>query len=387
VLINPIKENAMKSSIRDNLEGAGHQEKGTVIKENIKKKGLMRFTKSLLMGLAAFFLISLSCMNNPVGPTPDAQAVAADKSELVITYAPGDSAESVTGNVVMPGSGLNGSSISWVTSDNSRITIEGIVSRPTAGSGDASVTVTATISKGTISEAKVFSLTVKDSSYTGNTMSAGTVTDYDGNIYQAVNIGNQVWTVENLRTKHFNDATEIPYVKDSTGWVNLTTPGYCYFNNMVNADSIRKFGALYNWYAIDTKKLAPAGWHVPTDAEWETLENYLIANGYNWDETTDSNRIAKSLAAKTDWFTRAGLAAGTIGNDLTTNNKSGFLALPGGSRGTDGTFDFGGSGLWWSATEFDGSGAIHRTLYYNFDNLARNSNDKRRGYSVRLLKD
>jgi len=350
----------------------------------------MRYTKSLLTGLAVFFLISLNCMNNPIDPgiTPDEEAVAADKSELVITYAPGDSAGSVTGNVVLPGSGLNGSSISWVTSKNSRITIEGIVSRPDSGSGDASVTLTATISKGADSDEKAFSLTVKDLGDTSNTMSAGTVTDIDGNVYQAVNIGNQVWTVQNLRTKRYNDGTAIPYIKLTTAWVNLAAPGYCYFNNMVNADSIRKFGALYSWYAIDTKKLAPAGWHVPTDAEWETLENYLIANGYNWDGTTTGNKIAKSLSAKTDWFTQAGLATGTVGNKLTKNNTSGFLALPGGSRGTNGAFDFGGSGNWWSATEtVDDSGAVARNLYYDSGKLWWNSNYKSCGFSVRLLKN
>lgn len=233
----------------------------------------------------------------------------------------------------------------------------------------------------------MFNLTVKDLGYSGNTMSAGTVTDIDGNIYQAVKIGTQIWTVENLRAKKFNDGSAISYESDSTAWVNLTIPGYCYFNNMVNVDSIRKFGVLYNWYAVDSKKLAPAGWHVPTDAEWDILKNYLITNGYNWDGTTDSNRIAKSLSAKTDWFSRAGLADGTIGNDLTMNNRSGFLALPGGSRSTNGTFDFGGSGNWWSSTEYNESGAVARNLYYNADNISWNSNYKSCGFSVRLLKN
>jgi len=345
----------------------------------------MHFTKSIPAGIAAFFWITLNC-SNPL--SPDDPIVSADESELVITYAPGDSAGSVTGDVVLPASGKNGSSVSWVTSNTGRITIKGIVSRQAAGSGDAIVTLTAKIAKGTAHKTKVFSLSVKDLGYSGNIMSAGTVTDIDGNVYQAVKIGNQVWTVENLRTTKFNDGTAIPYVEDSTAWLDLTTPSYCYFNNMVNADSIRKFGALYNWYAVDTKKLAPAGWHVPTDAEWVTLESYLIASGYNWDGTTDSNRIAKSLSAKTDWYPEVGLAAGTISNDLTVNNKSGFLALPGGSRATNGnSFAVGTSGDWWSSTEFDASGAVARNLYYDFGNLQWNSNYKSCGFSVRLLKD
>lgn len=345
----------------------------------------MRFPASLPTGLALSFWIILNC-TNPL--SPDAPAVAADESELVITYAPGDSAGSVTGNVVLPKSGKNGSSVDWVTGNDSRITIEGIVSRPAAQSGDVSVTLTAKIFIGKTNRKKTFILTVKDSSYMGNIMSAGTVTDIDGNIYQAVKIGDQVWTVENLRTTKFNDGTAIPYVVDSTAWVNLTTPSYCYFNNMVNADSIRKFGALYNWYAVDTKKLAPAGWHVPTDAEWVILENYLIAGGYNWNGTTDSNRIAKSLSAKTDWNSITGLPAGAIGNDLTTNNRSGFMALPGGSRSTDGnSFAVGTSGDWWSSTEYNTSGAVARNLYYDYANLQWNSNYKSCGFSVRLVRD
>jgi uncharacterized protein (TIGR02145 family) len=335
--------------------------------------------------VASIFWIALNCTNNPVGP--DVDAVSADESQLVITYAPGDSASSVTGNVVLPATGLNGSTISWATDNESRITIEGIVSRPAASSGDASVKLTATILKGIASIVKVFTLTVKNESYTGNIMNAEVVTDIDGNVYWSVKIGDQIWTVDNLRTTKYNDGTPIPYVKDSAVWVSLNTPGYCYFNNIINPDRIRKYGMLYNWYAVDTKKLAPAGWHIPTDAEWDNLKDYLVASGYNWDGTTDSNKIAKSLAAKTDWYTTTGLDAGTIGSDLTTNNTSGFLALPGGSRNTDGNFDFGGSGNWWSATEYNASGAVARNLYYDYGNLMWNSNYKSCGFSVRLIKD
>ena len=152
-----------------------------------------------------------------------------------------------------------------------------------------------------------------------------TVKDADGNIYTSVKIGDQVWTVENLRTTKYNDGTAIPVVKDSAAWVALKTPGYCYYNNTTNAGSIKKYGALYNWYVVNTGKLAPEGWHVPTDSEWTNMENYLVLNGYNWDGTKDTaedNKIAKSLAAKTDWSTHT--TAGIIGNDLTKNNSSGF---------------------------------------------------------------
>jgi len=214
----------------------------------------------------------------------------------------------------------------------------------------------------------------------------GSVTDIDGNVYQTVKIGNQVWIVENLRTTKYNDGTPIPLVTDTTAWKALTTPGYCYYNNTTHADSIKKYGALYNWYAVDTKKLTPKGWHVPTDAEWTILQNYLIANGYNWDGTTTGNKIAKSMAAKTDWKTYED--AWAIGNDLTKNNRSGFSALPGGSRDDLGNFYFIGLDCyWWSATEADASSAYFRYLFCGYRSLVRNFNSKSYGFSVRLLRD
>jgi uncharacterized protein (TIGR02145 family) len=215
----------------------------------------------------------------------------------------------------------------------------------------------------------------------------GSVTDIDGNVYTTVKIGNQVWTVENLRTTKYNDGTPIPLVTDSAAWKALTTPGYCYYDNTTHADSIKKYGALYNWYAVDTKKLAPKGWHVPTDAEWTILQNYLIANGYNWDGTKTENKTAKSMAAKTDWSAFA--KPGAIGDDLTRNNRSGFSALPGGFRVDDGIFGhIGITGLWWSATEFDTSIAYYRYLDYSLDGLGRDLFSlKSGGSSVRLLRD
>jgi len=112
---------------------------------------------------------------------------------------------------------------------------------------------------------------------------ADTVRDIDGNLYQAVRIGNQVWTVENLRVTRYNDGTPIFHESDQSEWGSLLIPQYCYYENTTHRDSIKKYGALYNGYvAVDTvKSVAPAGWHVPSRAEWDTLENYLIANGYN----------------------------------------------------------------------------------------------------------
>ncbi len=112
---------------------------------------------------------------------------------------------------------------------------------------------------------------------TGNkTITFGFVacTDKNNNNYTVVKIGNQTWMAENLKTTRFNDGTPIPLVSDNTTWSTLSTPGYCWYNN--DSVNFKDFGgALYNWYAVNTAKLAPPGWHVPTDAEWTTLTNYV----------------------------------------------------------------------------------------------------------------
>ncbi len=209
--------------------------------------------------------------------------------------------------------------------------------------------------------------------------------DYDGNIYRAIKIGNQIWTVENFRGIHYNDGTPIPNVTWGPKWQSLTNGARCYYNN----DSVKyadKYGALYNWHAVNTGKLAPAGWHVPTDAEWIELENYLIANGYNWDGSTGGNKIGKSLAATTDWNSSSD--KGEVGNDMESNNYTGFTALPGGYRVSNGDYYFLGlNGCWWSSTESLASGAYSRHLGCNYPDLLRYGSNKAYGFSVRFVRD
>jgi len=177
-----------------------------------------------------------------------------------------------------------------------------------------------------------------------------TVKDIDGNVYHTIKIGNQIWTVENLRTTHYNDGNPIKLHTDSATWSTGTDGKYCYYDNTTNPDSIKKYGALYNWYAVNTKKLTPAGWRVPTNEDWEILEAYLVENGSNWDGTKTGNKYAKSLAAKSDWYFDN--KPGSVGNDLSKNNSSGFSALPGGNRYYTG--DFGNKGYYtnfWSESD------------------------------------
>ncbi len=217
------------------------------------------------------------------------------------------------------------------------------------------------------------------------------VTDQDGNTYEYLTYGEQVWTVENAEMVTYRDGTEIPQVTDATEWNNLTTGAWCYYDN----DPTK--GKLYNWYAVagihdndpntPNKEFAPEGWHVPTDAEWTTLENYLIANGYNYDGTTTGNKIAKAMASTTGWNTST--VTGAVGNDQSLNNSSGFNGFPEGTRSYFGSFsnNEGNQAIFWSSTEEDVYNVWDRYLSYKNSYLYRTNDNKRDGFSVRFVKD
>ncbi|AJR03006.1 fibrobacter succinogenes major paralogous domain-containing protein [Siansivirga zeaxanthinifaciens] len=216
------------------------------------------------------------------------------------------------------------------------------------------------------------------------------VTDIDGNSYDYLTYGDQVWTVENAEMVTFRDGTPIPQVTDPTAWSNLSTGAWCYYDN----DPTK--GKLYNWYVVagihDTdpntpnKEFAPEGWHVPTDAEWTTLENYLIANGYNYDGTITGNKIAKSMASTTGW--NSSTNAGASGNNQSLNNSSGFNAFPEGFRNSDGSFySEGNDAIFWSSSGGSADSAWDRGLDDYNSNLNRYYSNKQGGFSVRFVRD
>jgi uncharacterized protein (TIGR02145 family) len=179
----------------------------------------------------------------------------------------------------------------------------------------------------------------------------------DGNSYKWVRIGNQIWMAENLRATKFNDGTPIPLVTDGETWVNLSSPAYCWYNNDLTNYGIT-YGAMYNWYAVNTGKLSPCGWHVPTQEEWENLINFL--GGY-----------------------------GEAGAEL---KEGGFAALLGGYRYDkvmDGvTFlNCGYSGHWWGTTEAYLLCAFTLSVYNNGPYMNRGYSDKNFGFSIRCIKD
>ena len=231
------------------------------------------------------------------------------------------------------------------------------------------------------------------------TTGSGTVTDIDGNSYAFLTYGDQVWTVENAEMVTYRDGTPIPEVSDPTQWNSLTTGAWGYYNN----DPTKP--RLYNWYAVmgihDTdpntpnKEFAPQGWHVATDAEWTTLEEYLIANGHNYDGTTTGDKIAKAMSSTTGWFSKTygcldPSCTGAVGNDQSTNNSSGFNAFPEGYRGSINGVSFSGEGFFaffWSSTEDFADNARYCSLSYSSSNLYRGSSYKRQGSSVRFVRD
>ena len=222
------------------------------------------------------------------------------------------------------------------------------------------------------------------------TTGSGTVTDIDGNSYAFLTHGNQVWTVENAEMVKYRDGTPIPQITEPDDWTALTTGAWCYNNN----DETK--GKLYNWYAVmgihdaepttPNKEFAPEGWHVPSDAEWTTLENYLIANGYNYDGTITENKIAKAMASITGW--NSSTNEGAVGNNQSLNNDSGFNAFPEGGRDDGGSFyNEGFNAIFWSSTENSTNYAWNRYLLSSNSYLLRSLNNKRYGFSVRFVRD
>jgi uncharacterized protein (TIGR02145 family) len=193
----------------------------------------------------------------------------------------------------------------------------------------------------------------------------GSLNDNDGHTYKTIQLGTRTWMAENLKSTKFNDNTLIPFVPDDVVWSELTTPGYCWYNN----DSI-SYGALYNWYSVNTGKLCPAGWHVPTDEEWTSLTNFL-----------GGDSIAGNKLRETGTLHWQSPNSGST-------NESGFTGLAGGYRNTAGSFgNIRKIGYWWSASAFNTIDAYYRFVSFNYDHVVRSNSSLTGGFSVRCVKN
>jgi uncharacterized protein (TIGR02145 family) len=205
----------------------------------------------------------------------------------------------------------------------------------------------------------------------GQNVSATTpdgVIDADGNVYNVVVIGTQTWMRENLKTTKYNDQTVIPPVTNSSTWANMTSPAYCWYNNSI--DYKDPYGALYNWHTVNTGKLCPTGWHVPTNAENDILFSYLGG------AETAGNKLKE--AGIEHWLTP----------NTGATNSSGFTALPAGVRETNGTFYYlGQTAAYWASDVGSGTFAGYWWLSLNTGTVNSDVYLVKAGLSVRCLKD
>ena len=197
------------------------------------------------------------------------------------------------------------------------------------------------------------------------------VTDIDGNIYGSVRIGEQEWMSENLRTSKFADGISIINVVENSSWGNLTTEAWCYYDNDSQYNSL--YGKLYNWHALETEKLCPTGWHVPNDAEWTLLLDYLASYGFRGTE----EQVLKSTSGWDDYN-------GQSGNG---NDALGWNGLPASLRGDSGGFGVGNSGQWWSSSEYNTDRAWNLSFTNANESVFMGHTYKEVGNSVRCIKD
>jgi uncharacterized protein (TIGR02145 family) len=284
------------------------------------------------------------------------------------------------GNITADGGGsITARGACWSTTANPTIT-DNITSNGT-GTGSFTSNLTGLLPGGTTYYVRAYATNSTGTAYGNQLIFTTRLADVDGNNYSTVTIGAQVWMAENLKTTSYNTNTPIPYVTDNTAWTTITTPDYSWYDNdMTTYKSL--FGALYNWYTVNTGILCPTGWHVPSDAEFNTLEIYL---GMSPDSTNK-------------WYWRGTIPPGT-GNQMknTTGwavgengtNTSGFSALPGGYRsGATGSFNANGIlTYWWTSTEEDVANARYRRLDGNNIGVFRSVVVKQGGKYVRCLKN
>ncbi len=194
------------------------------------------------------------------------------------------------------------------------------------------------------------------------------ITDNDGNIYTTVTIGDQTWMIENLKTTKYNDGTDIPNINDNTEWTETEIGAYCNYNDFDS--TIYTYGRLYNWYAVNSGKLAPRGWHIPTDLEWAALINYLGGDSIAAEKLKEAGNI--------HWRE----------SNVVSTNESGFTALPGGYvRLNQGPAYMYTVGNWWSSTDSSNNLAWYRSMNFQDNKVYRFAVSKNLGFSIRCIKD
>jgi uncharacterized protein (TIGR02145 family) len=242
--------------------------------------------------------------------------------------------------------------------------------------GIYSVTLTVSNASGSDTEKKVNYITVNKldiSIYFNPELTYNEVVDIDGNSYKTIGIGDQEWMAQNLATTHYNDGSAIPLETNNANWADLTTPAYGWYkelNGSTKSEYKDIYGAYYNWYAVETGKLCPSGWHVPSDEEWKQLEMYLGS----------SNQGGKLKETGTIHWKNPNMGA---------TNEFGFTAMPAGFRySVNGYYHpLGEMSFWWTSTKVSSYSAWFRLISYDNGDITRQSSYFQGGYCVRCIKD
>lgn len=203
-------------------------------------------------------------------------------------------------------------------------------------------------------------------------LSYGSMKDNDGFTYKTIEIGNQTWMAENLRSTKFRNGETIPEINSNSAWAALTSPAYSSYENTTDIDELATYGRLYNWFVVsDSRNIAPEGWHVPSTEEWAQLATQLggmeVAGG----------KIKE--AGNTHWNAP----------NTSANNSSGFTALPSGRREyNDGRFiNTGFNAFWWTSSAYNPDYSWYYQVNYDFASVIVANFHKQYGFSIRLIKD
>jgi len=221
-----------------------------------------------------------------------------------------------------------------------------------------------------------------DSSTSKSINSTATVEDIDGNLYETIRIGNQVWMSENLRTTRLNNGTPIPEIANGEEWSQTTSPAFCKFKPTCSTDAFRG-NILYNAYAANHEKLCPPGWRVATDDDWKQLESFIGLPQEELDKADWRGDIAGLLAGEKSLWVEGEL------KKHASFGKTKFQALPTGNRiGSSGTFgNAGTNSYFWTATQNGEAAQWTRMLYYGSNHMIRKVSDKNVGMAIRCVKE
>ena len=342
---------------------------------------------------------SVRCFRNIDDDDPDRIAIDPDADpavahpRLTTTPVTGVTVTSAVagGNIIDEGDDpVTHRGVVWATTSEPRLESNDGIELAGSGPGEFQSTIEP-LRPETTYYVRTFAATDRGVSY-GNPVSfttppetdAQTISDVDGNVYRTVQIGNQVWMAENLRTSRYRNGDEIMNVPDNNDWQNLgqqPTGAWVYYNNL--PDNM-VYGKLYNWYTVnDRRGLCPSGWRVATDNDWQQLERYLgmaasEAGSSGW-RGADANVGGKLKDAGTSYWR---------GPNVGASNESGFSARAGGYRFTSGSFSYlSFFGYWWTASEFDANNAWRRLLFNSRESVNRMNYDKRYGFSVRCVEN